>query len=322
MNIVPFHAAYAQDAASLVLDSYHTERLSVSALPAYDNAEAMARSIADMVDDVTGFPGFAALEGSRLVGFIAGYPIPEFFGSHDGVYVPPHGHGAAGADRRLVYHRMYEAASAAWVGEKRLTHSLSFWAHDIEAQDAWYWLGFGLRCVDAVRPLIDVKGAPENTGLDICKATPEDAERIYALHAEHCAYYRGAPLFMPHVDVESNPGEFRRWLEEDGNHLWAAYAGGEAVSYMRISRGCGNSFATRDAGSYHVTGAFTAPAARGMGAASQLLQVIVEWLRDRGQERLTVDYESFNNYGSRFWRKHFTEFLLSPVRVIDDRIIR
>jgi hypothetical protein len=34
-----------------------------------------------------------------------------------------------------------------------------------------------------------------------------------------------------------------------------------------------------------------------------------------------VDYESFNVPGSRFWLKHFTPFMLSAVRFIDDRII-
>ncbi len=321
LDIVPFQTAYAQDAAMMVLAGYRIERQSIPALPVYEDAEAMVQSIAALAEATTELPGFAAMQEGRLVGFLAGYPIHEFFSSHNGVYVPPHGHCAAGADRRLIYQRLYEAASAVWVGEKRLTHSLSFWAHDIEAQDTWYWLGFGLRCVDAVRPLTDVTGLVENTGLIIRKAAPEEAEGLFTLHTKHCEYYRSAPLFMPHVDVESNAGEFRRWLEEDGNHLWAAYAGGEVVSYMRVSQGCGNSFATRDAGTYHVTGAFTAPAARGTGAASQLLQAIVEWLRDRGQERLTVDYESFNNHGSRFWQKHFTSFLFSPVRVIDDRII-
>ncbi len=322
MVVVPFRSAHAEDAASLVLEGYRMESLSAPDLPVVDDRGAIAGMIAGLASENTGLPGFAALESGRLVGFLAGFAIPEFFGSHNGVYVPAHGNGAAGVDRRLIFQKLYEAASAAWVGERRLTHSISLWAHDAEVLDAWYWLGFGLRCVDAVRSLSDVAGFGRETGLAVRKAAPEDAESLFELHVEHCNYYRSAPLFMPHVEVEGSAEEFRSWLEEDGNHLWAAYSGEKAVSYLRVSRGCGNSFATMGKDSYHVTGAFTAPAARGNGAASQLLQATTEWLRQQGQRRLTVDYESFNNQGSRFWRKHFTSFLFSPVRVIDDRIAR
>ena len=320
MHIVSFTASHAEDAAEIVLAAYRSERQAVPALPAYDDRDGMGQMTADLA--AAGLPGFAAVEGGKLLGFLAGYPVGEFFGSHDGVYVPPQGNGAAGPDRRLVIQRLYEAASAAWVGEKRLTHCVSFWAHDAEAQDAWYWLGFGLRCVDAVRPLTDVSGISNAACLDVRKAGPGDAEGLYGLHAEHCGYYRGAPLFMPHVEVEGGLEEFQRWLQADGNHLWAAWDGGRPVSYLRVGRGGGNTFATRAGESYHINGAFTAPDARGRGAAALLLQAIVDWLRGQGQERLSVDYESFNIHGSRFWRKHFTPFLHSPVRAIDDRIIK
>lgn len=321
MKIVQFQRSHVEDAAGLVMEAYQAERQSVISLPVYEDKGGLMESLAGLVEDSTGLPGFAAVEGGRLLGHIAGYPVDQFFSTHRGVYVPPQGIAAAGHDRSQVFQRLYEAASAAWVGEGRLTHCVSFWAHDAAAQEAWYWLGFGLRCVDAIRPLTDVAGAGKPSGLRIGKAAPGDADALYPLHTEHCGYYRNAPLFMPHVEVEGGLEEFRQWLAGEGNHLWAAYAGARPVSYMRISRGLGNSFATRGEDSYHICGAFTTPDARGTGAATVLLQAIVDWLREQHCDRLSVDYESFNIYGSRFWRKHFASFLYSPVRAIDDRII-
>lgn len=319
MEIVRFAPAHAEEAAELALEAYVAERRAVAALPGPDAAIGLKRAAAAMAGGA-GVEGFAAVKGGRLMGFLSGYPAEHFFGSHQGVYVPPHGHGARqGADRRFVYQRLYEAASGAWVKSGRLTHAVSMYAHDAEAIDAWYWLGFGLRCVDAVRPLSDVNTSAA-ASLSVRKASPEDAEALFSLHAEHCGYYRRPPLFMPTVELESGLGEFRQWLAGEGNHLWAAYSGDEPISYIRIRRGWGN-IPLDDAGTYHICGAFTSEDARRAGAGALLLSEIVTWLREQGCARLGVDYESFNIYGSRFWGKHFVPFLFSAVRCIDDRIV-
>lgn len=319
MILEQFSDKHIEDAGNLVLSAYKTERDAVPVLPLQDGfPEKIRNELAGLAR--TGLPGFAALEGGKLVGFLAGYPLEKFFSRSPGVYIPLTGHGAAGLDRRLIYQRLYEAASGVWVGEGRLMHSLSMPAHDAEAVDAWYWLGFGLRCVDAIRPLSAV-ATKHDIKLDIRKASPEDAETLFPLHTEHCRYYRNAPLFMPHVDVEAGLDEFRQWLMGEGNHLWAACDGGRPVSYMRICQGSGNCFATRDPSSHHVCAAYTAADVRCGGVGAALLSAIVTWLRERGSDRLSVDYESFNICGSRFWGKHFTPFLLSPVRYIDDRIV-
>lgn len=322
MKVVPFTGKYIEDAAKIVLEAYKVERNSVEILPWHeDYLQIMMQDMSSLPGSEAGVAGFAALEGGKLLGFIAGgYPVERFFSSHKGVYVPLTCHGAAGQHRRLVYQRLYEAVSGAWVREGRLTHCLSMFAHDAEAVDAWYWLGFGLRCVDAIRPLTDVEDANRESGLKIRKAGPEDAETLYPLHLEHCGYYRNAPLFMPSVDVEDGLEELRKWLMGKDQHLWVAYADDTPVSYMRIHRG-GESFVSDDPLMYNINAAYTTNATRGTGAGAQLLSAIVEWVREQGCVRLGVDYESFNIYGSRFWLRHFTPFMFSPVRSIDDRVI-
>lgn len=320
MMVEPFTESHVEEAAQLVLVAYRAEHEAVPALPAPASCvDAVTEQIAGLTG--TGLAGFAAVAGGRLLGFLAGYPAPELFSSRPGVYIPVCGHGATGPDRRLVYHHLYQVASAAWVRPGRLMHSLSVFAHDTEALDAWYWLGFGLRCVDAVRPLAPVEGVPAGP-LEVRKARPDDALALYGLHCAHRGYYRNAPLFMPQVEIESSLADFRHWLAEADHHLWAAWSkDGHLVSYLRIEQGGGNSFAFKNPQTYNICGAYTTEAARRSGAGTLLLSAVVEWLRGQHAERLGVDYESFNVIGSRFWAKHFTPFLLSPARYIDDRIL-
>ncbi len=321
MEITRFKSAHAEDAAALVLDGYRAEREAVRVLPLQDGYRDMfTQSIAGLADNQTGIESFAAVERGRLAGFLAGYPAGQMFSTFKGVYVPLFGHAASGIDKRSVYQQLYAAASDAWVRGGRPMQAVSFFAHDRVVLDAWYWLGFGLRCVDAIRPLtaVDAGGAAEP---DIRKATPEDADELFPLHAEHCAYYSNPPLFMPGVEMEHGPEEFKRWLGEKDHHQWAVYADGKPVSYMR-ARHDGETFVAREPDTINVCGAYTRPELRGTGAGAALLQAVVAWAKERGYARLGVDFESFNTLGSRFWMKHFTPFMLSAVRFIDDRNLK
>lgn len=318
MKIEKLSQCHVEDAASLVLEGYLGERESVGILPLHDSyREYFMRELAGMAGD--GVAAVAAVEHGRLAGFLAGYPVEKFFSSRAGVYVPLYGHGAAGADRRYVYQRLYAEVSGLWVREGRLTHCVSMFAHDATAVDSWYWLGFGLRCVDAIRPLVSIDTFGKSA-LEIRKALPEDAETLFPLHSEHCRYYRKAPLFMPHVGLEDTLEDFRHKIEGDDHHLWAAYDNGKPISYMRTRHG-GETFVSDDPKIVNICSAFTAESARGTGAGAAILAAIVEWAKEHGCERLGVDYESFNIFGSRFWMKHFTPFMFSAVRCIDDRII-
>lgn len=319
MTIEPFKESHIEDAARMALDAYLAEQSSVQILPP-DNG-GFLDVFSQELKGLTGASdpaGFAATERGRLVGLLAGYPVEHFFSSHGGVYVPLAGHCATGPEKRLVAQKLYEAASGAWVREGRLTHCISMFAHDAETVDTWYWLGFGLRCVDAMRTLAPVAGAAASA-LEVRKAEPKDAETLFPLHAEHCRYYGMPPLFMPSVSMEDSPEDFRQWLSEKDHHLWAAWRGGEPVSYMRIRHG-GETFVSDDPKTMNICAAYTKAEARGTGAGGMLLSAIVDWMREQGYERLGTDYESFNIYGSRFWMKHFTPFMFSAVRCIDDRI--
>ena len=51
---------------------------------------------------------------------------------------------------------MYQAAAEKWVEAGATSHAVALYAHDRQALDSFFWNGFGLRCVDAIRPLEDI----------------------------------------------------------------------------------------------------------------------------------------------------------------------
>jgi GNAT superfamily N-acetyltransferase len=204
-----------------------------------------------------------------------------------------------------------------WVRKGLLSHVITVYAHDDLAVNAWFWQDFGLRCVDAIRPLRNI---PANTmeNFDIRRIQPHGAGTLLPLHLEHLRYYKNAPMFMQ-VHEDCTLEELNGWLEEKDQYAFAAFENGEPAAYMLLRHG-GESFASDDALSMNICGAYVKPGLRGSGFGTAILQTIVDWLRENGYTRLGVDYESFNIQGSRFWQKHFTAFTYSLTRRIDERV--
>ncbi len=313
MELIPFEKMHLAAAGRLLMNAYEKERAIVPALPYAGGADLFA----DMVSGLAGNGlGIAAIENGVLIGFLTGMAVGELFGLSRGVYTPIYAHGAAGRDKSLVYKLMYAAISDEWVKQGLLSHVITMYTHDRETLDALFWLNFGLRCVDAIRPVTDIISG--YTAMKIQKITAEDAELLLSLHREHWQYYKSAPMFM-HVHDDCSLEELRGWLDQKDQHLWAANENGIPVAYMQLRHG-GETFISDDEKSMNICGAYVSPFIRGAGYGTAILQTIVDWLRENGYERLGVDYESFNIQGSRFWGKYFTPFTYSLTRRIDERI--
>jgi len=313
MEIISFEKCHIPAAGLLVHKAYQSEREKVSCLRLIGCTDALSNLIAGLAGNGL---GVAALEDGKLAGFLAGMAVGELFGSSRGIYVPLYAHGAAGLDRGRLYQRMYAAASDIWVEKGHLSHVITLHAHDSVAVDAWFWQDFGLRCVDSIRPLIDV--LPQGAGVyDIRRIMPGEASTILESHKEHWRYYKNAPMFMlVHEDVSLNGLE--DWLNEKDHYLWAAFENQMPVAYMQLRHG-GETFVSDDEKSMNICGAYVKPGQRKSGYGTALLQTIVHWMRENSFERLGVDFESFNIEGSRFWQKYFTPFTYSLTRRIDER---
>ncbi len=313
MDIVPFEKDHIREAGELLWEAYQAERTAVPVLPDSGDAGFFARMASELAGNGL---GVAAVEEGRLQGFLTGMAVGELFGTSRGIYIPIYGHGAKGRDRQLLYHQLYAAASDIWVRKGHLSHVITMYAHDDQAVNAWFRQDFGLRCVDAIRPLHEALVSGKES-FDIRRIKPEDAGALLELHREHWQYYKNAPMFM-HVQEDCTLEELRSWLSEKDQYIWAAFENGAPAAYMMLRHG-GETFASDDEMSMNICGAYVKTNFRGTGYGAAILQTIVGWLRENGFVRLGVDYESFNIYGSRFWQKHFTAFTYSLTRRIDER---
>lgn len=315
MIIQSFEKCHASDAGSLIWQAYQNEREKVPCLP----AGTTIAGFADMAAELAGNGlGVAAFEKGTLTGFLTGMAVGELFGLSQGIYTPLYAHGAQEMDKGSIYQQLYAAASDIWVKKGHPSHVITLHAHDNIAVDAWFWLDFGLRCVDSVRPIFDVLPLGVS-GLDIRKILPGDASVMLDLHAEHWQYYKSAPMFM-HVKEDTSLEGLEKWLREKDHFLWAAFENNKPVAYMQLRHG-GETFVSDDEASMNICGAYVKGGQRKSGYGTALLQTIVQWVRENGYHRLGVDFESFNVEGSRFWQKHFTPFTYSLTRRIDERIV-
>ena len=196
---------------------------------------------------------------------------------------------------------------------------MALYAHDAEARDSFYWNGFGLRCVDAVRPLEPV-ARDEYPGYTFCELPKEETSCIVPLKNGLIGHLQNTPMFMPfffkvtaeEVSEESKKGNFRYFVANKGDRT---------VAYIMITNE-GENFTCDDPGTANICGAYMFPEYRGSGVYTGLLAFLIDTLAREGYSRCGVDFESFNPTAGGFWLKHFTTYTHSVVRRIDERIVK
>jgi len=311
MQIVDFERAHIRAAMALAQANYGEERRHVPALP-----EAAAPELAAFADNGL---GSAAIENGELVGFLCCYkPWSNAFGTTGvkGVFSPIHAHGAVPESREIIYRRLYQHAAEKWVGQGVLSHTVALYAHDAQALRAFFVYGFGLRTVDAIRPMEEI-GGEIRTGLTLRELAPEERANVLPLHNLLVDHLRQSPAFMAHRKYEREA--FERQLSGEKSRYFAAFDGGQMLAYVKIMER-GENFASCSAGMMNIQGAFCLPQYRG-GVYQSLISHTIRALREEGFTRLGVDFESFNPTAYGFWLKHFTAYTNGVARRIDDLIL-
>ncbi|MFW6288036.1 MAG: GNAT family N-acetyltransferase [bacterium] len=307
---------YINDAVNIALDDYRDEinRLSILPVVEDDFIFQFRKIIGELF--TTG-SGLVAIYNKQIVGYLSAYLIDELFGQCKGVYCPLIGHGAIKKNRREIYQKLYKTAADIWVKKGYTSHAITLYAGDKKTINTWFWLGFGLRCVDAIREVALITGI--NSNIVVKKAEIADILVLSKVHRKHNLYYRKSPMFMP--AQEENPiKDLQNWMAKENHHLWIALDGEELIGYMRIEPQ-GESFVSKHQDVMNITGAFVDEDYRGSSVGTKLLTAIQEWLMKNDYKLCGVDFESFNCIGSSFWNKYFKPYTYTVVRRIDERII-
>lgn len=185
-------------------------------------------------------------------------------------------------------------------------------------QRQFYRYGFGLRCLDAIRPmeLIDCKPCADYVYAELTKV---ECHLVYPLHLALNCHYRESPFFMNRKPETLE--EFMVSSMQEEVRYFVAKQNEKICAFLKISAS-GEAFAATGSNYRHITGAYCLPECRGKGLYQNLLNFAISRLKEEGYTRLGVNFESFNPTGRGFWLKYFASYTNSVVRRIDERITR
>lgn len=312
LTIAPFTPAHIPQAAALFVAHFQQQRAAVPVLP---DRLADAEWVAKLLDNLLKMcPALVMLDGERLLGYLGWYIVNDF--RHTGrraAYCPEWAHGAVPGLEMAVYRALYRVAADTWTQMRCAGHALTLLAHDRPAQGAWFWHGFGMTVIDAMRGLDPLPGDPP-AGVTLRQATPDDADLLEAIEAEHAAYYTQPPVLMyPHT--EDDAAAFVKLLSQPENSVWLAFADDEAVGYLRCEGSeLGAATTVQADDCIALTGAYTRPDQRGRGVMRGLVTAALADYAARGFTRCSVDFESFNPAASAFWLRYFEPVCCSVTR--------
>jgi GNAT superfamily N-acetyltransferase len=292
--------------AALFIKNFKQLRSTVPILP--DLMEDPERVVGMMGD----LPGIVALESDQVVGFLGWYLVDEFRGTaRKGAYVPQWGHGAADA---TIYRALYRAAAEQWAASGCEVHAISLLANDQAAREVWFWNGFGLTGVDAIRAITPL-GIDVPTGITIRAATLQDVGGWLALEFAHSRHYTQPPISMAAHDT-GTAADFTAFLSDPTNSIWLALDGETAVGFIGFENSPFGAAAIVNApDKIAINGTFVHPQYRGRRIAAAILDAGMRDYAAKGYKRCSVDFEAFNPEAAAFWVKHFDLVCLSVTRV-------
>ncbi len=313
IHIEDFTASQIEQAQQIALQNYNVGREHVPTLPQVD-------TIPDLTPFAENGLGVAAFDGGEMVGFLCSVPpFKNAFRSTDavGVFSPMSTNGAVGENRDKIFARMYQAAGEKWAKTGATSHGVCLYAHDKEAQEQFFRYGFGLRCVDAIRPMEPMDFSPCD-GYEFSELSQEEFASVYPLDLMLNKHYCNSPFFMRRQPdtLESVINAYTK----RSSRFFAAKDQGNLCAYLKISK-AGETFITEQSDYRHIDGAFCLPDHRGKGVSQNLLSFALSTLKVEGYARLGVDFESINPTAYSFWLKYFDAYTHSVVRRIDEHVI-
>ena len=310
MKVLPFTSEHTQQAKKLAELSFIEENQRLNNILPNSN-------IPDLPASADNNLGVAAFDGDRMLGYICCYaPLRNLFGTSNGVYSPLYANGAQKQNRQKIYSAMYQYASNSWVEKKLLSHVITIYANDKEALNSFFDNGFGKRCVDAIA---DINSFP-------CKLQNEDMfselaknqfDKVHHLSNMTIKHLQKSPCFMPNKEESLN--SFLNDITDDVR-IFTAQRGGKTAAYLKIQNN-GETFISKSKNMINLTGAYVLDEFRGSGIATDLLNYVINVLKNEKFTHLGVDFESINPAANSFWQKYFIPYTYSLTRRIDERII-
>ncbi|ERJ12181.1 GNAT family N-acetyltransferase [Haloplasma contractile] len=308
-----------EDVISIVKMNYQKARENLPLLSdKYENREIIKKIITELNPNHF----IVATIDGKVVGFITAYYIDEFKGTVRGALSLPHMHGVkVGYDQSKIYNLLYKEASMRWTNKECYTHCMLVYNGDYDTLNTWFYNGFGLLVIDAVRdlnciPLPDIKD-----DITIRQANPYDVPRMVSLLQGIKRHLKSAPIFLTVDDEEDSDliKEYLDWTLKESNNLWIAEQNNQIIGYLKTNTTEINQDELQDGETLGINGAYVLPEFRGKHIMSRLINLALLWAKENGLKRCSTDFETANLEGRSYWLKHFKPYSYGLIRRIDER---
>lgn len=317
--ITPLRQAHIESCSQLFVNKFTAFRETFPELPDLLTNQAIIKGKIDHLLDIGA--GLVALQGDTPIGYLMWVEVENFRNTdRKTAYLPEYAHGVVQPNGINIYQHLNHAAADQWFRDGCQAQAITLLANDPYLHDFWFWNGFGMTVVDAIRK-VEPLPAKVSAALEICKATLDDVPGLVQIEIQHAQYYSQAPTLMV-APTPSDAIEFTAILQNEHNTVWLALDQGQLVGYLRIegiSHGASN--VVRVESNAAITGLFALPQSRGKGIGSALLQAAMEELDRQGYQTCSVDFESINPDASNFWLRYFKPFCYSLIRVPEYSLI-
>ena len=190
MIIQDFEPKHIEEAMGIALSAYNYERAFTRDLPLISSIPILKQLSENGL-------GVAAFEGGKMVGFLCSVePFENAFRSTDvrGVFSPMSANGAVMENHGKIYAALYQAAAKKWVKAGAMSHAICLYEHDEEAAQQLFRYGFGMRCVDAIRPMETID-CTLCSGYEFLELSREDYAYVYPLNLGLNEHYCTSPFF-------------------------------------------------------------------------------------------------------------------------------
>lgn len=323
-HLTPFTSEHLDPAIALFQESYRQERERSPLLPtrALDDPAWIHAALSACLDNAlwNSDPGVAVMQDNRLAAYMVTGAQFHWKGQNAAL-VPEYGHSATTTDKETLYQRMYMHLAQMWVDNHHHLHLIGHLAHDDVLRETLYQLGFGAILAERLRDL-----SPINAPADIAIVEEPDVHNLADLELEHNHYYAKAPIFLTKdTDRDAMLADLDEHAQA-GDVFFTYYEGGRPRANMIVGRPDpnqeGEGVLIWDTNTAQVKSAYVQPEVRSKGVGTALLNRAIQWGQAQGCERLFVEHETANFYGSHFWRKHFTPYLYFSMRYVDNTINR
>jgi ribosomal protein S18 acetylase RimI-like enzyme len=319
LKILDFTESHIEQAKNISKNNYENERKSVPILPEFVELPDFS------IFGKNGL-GVSAFDGNKMIGYLCCYdPIKNAFGTTNaiGVWSPVHGNGIIDCEYKNVFPKMYQEAAKKWVNLKAPSHAITFYAHNHSIQGQLYRYGFGLRCIDTIREMKEIK-TNDNPKYYVSELEHNEFHLIFPIGLLLVDHLSKSPMFMRYVQDKMEDGheyKFAQWQIQEKYRYFTAKDGKKIIAYIKVHNE-GENFIGDVKNMVHIHGAYCLPEYRGQGIVQNILNFLMKKLQDENNQLLGVDFESFNPTASNFWLKYFTEYTHSVVRRIDDLFIK